>query len=413
MSNTSSTPKIIIGLLAKDQHQNTYQAFNLEYLNEGGANAVYRIINVQNTKNPESTSIIPALTLQTTLEVTSLHQKVLRLRKEVADAESVEQNVKNYKSVMEAIGPLHPDSQALLLTPTLLRINDTLKLKVSKNLHDLSQAGLRKRDRSGGIDMREDSAMLLDDMSCKANHDYLNLEFKLKWLAPSPSAPADATCCRTCALTAMKMLAESKQRRNKGKRPKMRSCPLGHFVGDEMYRCRLLDEILSFSDNVEVEEEEKEKDNDKEKEKEKEEVDYEQCIAWLHSLRSLELIQSLRKAQIALDEKGSLDEEYMATREFRIAMTLRDCSIFAQIPKKKTEKDIADEGMREGEGVKFAIADLDLKPDSREKRAYWRDVERRLIDGGYYILSSEELGAMGIRCFLREYNKIVRNGELE
>ena len=378
MSTISLTP--ILGLLAKDEIRNAFQTFDLEYLNEGGANVVYRITNVQDSKKPEPSSILPALTFETGVDIV-LHQKVLRLRKEVADAESVRQNIKDYESVVSTLGHLDPSNEALLLRPTPLRINNDLKLKCSKHLVDLEHAGLRKSHRTGGIAVHEDNAMLLNDMSCGPKQ--ISVEFKLKWLAPSPSAPSGATCCRTCALTAMKIVID-------GKTPKVKSCPLGHFVGDDRYRQQLIGELITS-------------------EQEKEEVNYEQCLAWLHTLRSTDLIQKLRKAQIALDHKGSLDEEYMAKREFRVAMTLRDCSILAQIPKKMTSHK-ANTG--EFQAVTFAIADLDLKPDSREKRAYWRGIEQRLIDGGFYTLSAENMGAIGIRCLLREYREMDQNGDL-
>lgn len=374
------TRNTIPGLIATLPQARSPCIFNLEYLNEGGANVIYKIDGVRLLEETLANLPSPSLELQDTRDVrTTLQGKVLRLRKETADAESVEQNVKDYRSLVEVIGGMDHDDEALLLMPTLVSIHDILKQTCSTHLTELSRVGLRNPHRSGGISWSENFATLLDDMSCGEAH--VPLEFKLKWLAPSPSAPGNATCCRTCALTTMKIQTE-------GKVPKTSLCPLGHLVGDEPYRQRLVDE--SMSDNA------------------RKLVDYKQCEAWLCSLRSLRLIQKLRRAQISLDPQGSLtDDAYTASINFRIAMTLRDCSILAQIPKKTNGK-LAPE-----EGVRFAIVDLDLKPDSQEKRDYWRSIERSLVSEGYYTTSAERLCEIGVRCWLPEYHEAMRNRKLD
>lgn len=68
----------------------------------------------------------------------------------------------------------------------------------------------------------------------------------------------------------------------------------------------------------------------------------------------------------------------------QLAMTLRDCSCFVRIP--------ADgDGGGDGE-VEARLGDLDRK-NGEEKLGYWREMERGLVEGGFY-------GGDGMGCLL-------------
>jgi|SRR5579871_5014334 len=97
-------------------------------------------------------------------------------------------------------------------------------------------------------------------------------------------------------------------------------------------------------------------------------------------LLSSELIPTLLKAQTSPDSS-------LATR-----MTLRDCTLFVQIPREllSTSSSCPPSGSCNGNSthgsrsIKVVIADLDEK--SEEARGeYWRSLEESLIAGGYYL----------------------------
>ena len=87
----------------------------------------------------------------------------------------------------------------------------------------------------------------------------------------------------------------------------------------------------------------------------------------------------LRGLQEELDPHGVLalaSEE--GVEDMCKAMTLRDCTLFFRIS-------LSSQGVDGGEGrVEVKMADLDLKTPTAEKIQYWKDVERRLIDEGWY-----------------------------
>jgi hypothetical protein len=67
------------------------------------------------------------------------------------------------------------------------------------------------------------------------------------------------------------------------------------------------------------------------------------------------------------DATNVLESDLM---DLRVAMTLRDCSLFVNIPFNKDED------------ITARLGDLDLK--SSLKLETWRKKERKLIDGGWY-----------------------------
>ena len=234
------------GLLATTHNGEDARTFDLTYLGTGAAKVVFRIENVENCATISATA--SGLTLEGDLHET-LRSKVLRLRKGGAEANVVEQNLKEYDLVLGALGLGVNDDH--ILAPILVRVHDDLGEKCNTILKGLEAAGHTK---AGGVDAMEMFATLLKDLS--GDQSYTLLELKLKWLAPSLSAPTDATCCRTCALNAMKMAA----RRTKA--PNVLSCPLGHLVGDSSFRKQLMHELKLDGT-----------------------TDFEKCSQWLQHLR--------------------------------------------------------------------------------------------------------------------------------
>jgi inositol-pentakisphosphate 2-kinase len=92
------------------------------------------------------------------------------------------------------------------------------------------------------------------------------------------------------------------------------------------------------------------------------------------------LLLHLKKLQSTLDSKGILQryvcpgDDFNFVYDLRLAMTLRDCSLFVAVP------------LRSGE-ITSKLADLDFK--SAEKIDDWRDKEATLVNEGWYVKCPE------------------------
>lgn len=80
-----------------------------------------------------------------------------------------------------------------------------------------------------------------------------------------------------------------------------------------------------------------------------------------------ELLPKLRFNQTDLDRLGPLRGNPLAT-EHRIAMTLRDCTLYIRMDRNKV--------------LEARIGDLDVKCSKKEQ--YWRDTEWQLLKEGWY-----------------------------
>lgn len=87
-----------------------------------------------------------------------------------------------------------------------------------------------------------------------------------------------------------------------------------------------------------------------------------------------EVIEKLRLQQEVLDHLGPLDAS-SSDPKFPLAMTLRDCTCFAIIPRSPAFGPSAP--------IKVRLGDLDWK-DPSLKMERWRSAERSLIEGGFY-----------------------------
>lgn len=88
-----------------------------------------------------------------------------------------------------------------------------------------------------------------------------------------------------------------------------------------------------------------------------------------------------------MDRFGVLIAE-TASEELRVAMTVRDCSVFVRLGGGDGKGD------EEGDGeVEARIGDLDVK--SPEKLGYWKETERVLVEEGWYAGRVEGEGEGG------------------
>lgn len=170
------------------------------------------------------------------------------------------------------------------------------------------------------------------------------IEFKPKWLSQSPSAPETAVRCRQCAMELRNLIRDPSGDRAL---PESKPCPLALVSKDAPPQVsspfRIAPHLArdARSDH------------------------FRNLLATILNHPS---IRDLKAQQDLLDKLGPLHAE--PSTPFLIAMTLRDCTCFAQIH-------------RHRQHVKIRMGDFDWK-DPLAKFDSWRRAERELIDGGFY-----------------------------
>ncbi|KAG9253308.1 inositol-pentakisphosphate 2-kinase-domain-containing protein [Emericellopsis atlantica] len=229
----------------------------------------------------------------------------------------------------------------------------------NSDIIDIINAHLRRIDHTrkgkfrGTFVGQSDWGFLVEDMRPDST-DHLIVEFKPKWLSQSPSAPKDATRCRQCAKELWGYVMEADVDRPI---PTMsKPCPLAlgraegnHVRAESAHRLlRLLGE-LGNSEHLHAE---------------------------LNVLRDQQAFTQLRDAQEKLDRVGPLGAA-SSDQGFALAMTLRDCTCFAQVTRRATN------GRGTAGPLKIKFGDFDMK-SSEHRLSYWRSTEQNLINGGFY-----------------------------
>ncbi|UPX09639.1 Inositol-pentakisphosphate 2-kinase [Ascochyta rabiei] len=209
--------------------------------------------------------------------------------------------------------------------------------------------------------------ILLPNMSTVAGQN-ITFEIKPKWLAQSPAAPPDAIRCRTCALQFS---------RGKGV-PNDYICPLR--LSNESPACkddiawirRWAENSLSLQFQTDG--------NANSNQQANLGVLVDHVVAYFTTGDGRTLLLHLKKLQATLDSEGILQryahprDDFNFVYDLRLAMTLRDCSLFVVVP------------LHEG-NITSKLADLDFK--SAEKMDDWRDKEAALVDDGWYVKNPE------------------------
>lgn len=197
-----------------------------------------------------------------------------------------------------------------------------------------------------------DWGLLTRDMRPPDGSDQILVEFKPKWLAQSPSAPSNALRCRQCAIELQRLLTKSP---GKPARPENKPCPLALMQPDAPEPVgspfRIAPQLKGLPD----------------------EAYYEDV---LREIIRHPLLQTLREQQQRHDLEGPLSAE-ADDYAFGVAMTIRDCTCFVQIPRSRPQ------GKGDEEPLTLRLADLDWK-DADTKLHSWQSTERRLVEGGYY-----------------------------
>lgn len=323
----------------------------LLYLAEGGANIVYRIV-VAPVDMPVASKehYAPPAEIEDACLPQHLRGKLLRLRKDITSGVPYQENARNFDRV---IRPLFKPGE--LVDQTLVRLPKGLVQRCNEQLRADELLGKRPKKRHGVyLSTAEPFGLLVTDMT--ANHDpgTCLAEFKPKWLLQSPSAPANSKRCRTCALREMK----NHDARKVGAKEERSFCPLD-LVSDNV------EDVLRATRFIKG------------------------CNDRARLARLLYRNSTLLKLQAhqrVMKDVG-LYGQPAQSREMSISMTLRDCTMYIKMPR------------NESQPVEIRLGDLDLKTGAGGKAQYWLDIEKRLINEGWY--SGERRGQEHSECALQ------------
>ncbi|MCJ1405900.1 Inositol-pentakisphosphate 2-kinase [Xylographa trunciseda] len=337
---------------------------HLTFLAEGAANIVYRISLPPSTPPlsvitpsysastpPPSEIEFPILSAPASSTPPHLQHQLLRLRKALSTATSILAAHAHHAALIEP-----HFAAANLVAQTPVALPPGLVSRCNAALRAMEAAGERAARRSGvWLDERVDVGLLVEDMTAEGwtgAGSVWCLEVKPKWLAQSPGAPRGARRCRTCAMGAM--------RRGQGGGEARAWCPLGLVARErELVEGSVTGAFTDCGEGVRGRV-----------------VDF---------LMRDGMLKKLRDLQVRFDPKGSVDGD-VEGEEFRVAMTLRDCTLFLRVPS------------GEGGDVEAKLGDMDLK--SGAKAGYWRELEERLVREDWYAVEERDGAAVETICLL-------------
>lgn len=302
----------------------------LTYLAEGGAHVVYQI------------------SLPGTSAATHPHLvgKLFRFRKSTPFAMSCAQTVSNFQ---RRVAPLFPERN--LVDQKLHRVPDqyALTAKLNGALELREKNGTRPMQRRGVYltpSSEEPDHILVTNMTPRGP-DERTIEFKPKWLVQSPSAPAGARRCRTCAIREMRIEDSRKTGETHSGRGHADFCPFDLLTdNDEVIEQTI--RLLSLT------------------------TEFVRTYVAIFKEQLQPLLLRLRNLQAEYNNVGLNDFEG-GNQDFSLSMALRDCSVFV-----KSRRGVV--GFQE-----VRLADLDLKSSAGGKLERWARTERILIDGGWYM----------------------------
>ncbi|MCJ1253005.1 Inositol-pentakisphosphate 2-kinase [Lignoscripta atroalba] len=294
------------------------QDVGVQYLAEGAANVVYKFIFPPPSPSISSDflsdgdqygsgtplpSDLPPLHSDPVLQ-----EKLLRLRKDIPTRVPVIEAQQNFEDLIK-----HYFTERDLVDQVVVRLPPGLIHRCNRELRSMEVARTRPTMRHGvSLAEQEEYGTLIMDMSSKGEEDLACIEFKPKWLAQSPSAPAGAKRCRTCALRVMKMARTGDHATSDIDVVFQDSfCPLDLISNDKLRVTAAVDAVLQGPGLS----------NSKNKALRSRVVDF---------LRQSPLLPRLRQLQLELDPKGVFADD-ASKQDFLTAMTLRDCTLFLRV----------------------------------------------------------------------------------
>ncbi|KAH8673702.1 inositol-pentakisphosphate 2-kinase [Xylariales sp. PMI_506] len=307
------------------------------YVAEGRANAVFRI------DYPAPSAVNDSLGNKYPLAGWLIRVSIQRRGAKPYDYERLN---RYWSDVVEpAVGSQH-------LVPQLLIHIDSAQATL---LNDERQRRSTKKE-DGDISIAPGHAMLIQDMSPLPSRNQIGFEFKPKWLAQSPLAPADAVRCRTCAREAYR----NSQLVKEGKDVKLPVCPLGLIHPDDgvlLGTIKLLTPSWCETDQARLKD----------------------------AFNQTQILHKIRRIQVDGDH-----EDHMFTnpqdQSFGLSMTLRDCTVFVRMLREPSDTE-----------VEIKLADVDEK-NWESKQEYWQKSQKKLVDGGFY--SGTEYPGIKTNCLL-------------
>ncbi|KAI9884241.1 MAG: hypothetical protein M1823_003964 [Watsoniomyces obsoletus] len=370
----------------------------IDYLAEGAANVAYRISFPPSSPALSSSSFseygpnTPPPTEVATMQTNPLfHRRLLRLRKSIPSSQPTLQTFEAFQAI---IAPLFPSSY--LVEQDLVKLPPNLLSVANAGLRNDEETGKRPASRKGVyLALDEPFGVLVKDMTPDHERGEVSVEFKAKWLAQSPSAPADARRCRTCALRAMRRRGGIHSLKDTSAEEEL--CPLD-LVSDDRSRVEVAVRSLLSSSSTHHHHGSGRLTKTEEKDTKGLE---ERLVRFLYKHP---LLGRLKDLQEKFDSLGPLKAD-LKGREWALAMTLRDCTVFLKIQPPRhgpaggegrrtdphendnttqiTTDDAEGDEMKD-EGIEIRLGDLDLKTPKGGKAAYWRGIEEELINGGWY-----------------------------
>lgn len=381
-----NTESALCCLADKDTNVSEHAFVCFEYLNQGGANVIFKIHKwphpMTNSLNPVFfADVAKGMTHATPLHHQEMTSKVLRVNKGVP---------KTLRSD-EVIAGFYNDVRPLFMPGTVASIDlanppskcvMTLSRDLTEHLMehegvplfpevmiDLTQKSDAIRQESGTNSLTSQRlGILLPNMSPTPGSS-ITLEIKPKWLLQSPTAPANAVRCRTCALQVVK--------------PKDLStyiCPLHFSDGNRraIYPWIFLRVQEQLIEHSEMSNEVLLKQAT---------MIAEDVTTYLTEGDGRTLLKHLQFLQRTLDPHGVLrrkdiEPKELFERNLRLAMTLRDCSMYIRVSYSSNEL--------ASTKIECKLGDLDFK--SADKMDDWEDKERTLLgDEAYTRKTKDEL----------------------
>ncbi|KAH8726536.1 inositol-pentakisphosphate 2-kinase-domain-containing protein [Phaeosphaeriaceae sp. PMI808] len=349
-----------------------------EYLNQGGANVIFKILQPDSNWDPANAFYFVDAKINSAKAIPIHHQevtnKVLRVNKGLSKTLQSDEVISGFYNHVQPLF-LPGEIKVILCLPFLststvglpdrdltayLMDHEGVLLypSVMVNLTSKANTIALERNRGSKFQPSERWGILLPDMSPIAGSS-ITLEVKPKWLTQSPTAPPGAVRCRTCALQVAKPKNTEKY-----------ICPLRlvnsswapilpwilarvteQIVGDKQVPTQgQKDQILQIGKYV---------------------------AAFLTKGDGKVLLQHLRFLQSNLDPHGILfrpklnNDHTRALFEsnLRLAMTLRDCSLYIKVK-------YSSSGV-ENFKLDCKLGDLDFK--SADKLDDWADKESQLL----------------------------------
>ncbi|KAL2435237.1 hypothetical protein ABEF95_014770 [Exophiala dermatitidis] len=376
----------------------SHAELHLHYLAEGAANIIY------------SVSVPSDLPAEAELqEIARLC--VLRLRKDLPSTKPAVQVMRDFE---ERITPLFSGYEHFLLKQTLYQLTPKMVESANAELRQMEKMAEHSSFSSSSANNNETAnanrprprhrhhvylppyekeqyGILMQNLKGPDDGGGVDLiEFKPKWLVQSPSAPRDATMCRTCALNAMRRKVGKHQGRGDSG-----FCPFDLLVGDEEEHAlqRALEKIYPPTTKG---------------------------FVAVFRQRVQPALKHLAKLQRGYGSVGLDDfrDPNPGGKHLDLAMALRDCSVFLSLRRGiRRDSDPPSTHLQSGDQQRAAdghethdvvelvdvkFADLDLKTPEAGKLQKWAAMEQELLDNGWYYCDSQSEGE-GSNCALSRH----------